>query len=111
MGVVADVARADMADRFPELGEAIGSGSARPDNVDVLARMCDRMTEAEIDVLIQSDNLIADAASRLRTDSFRRKIHRLRDRIRATTVRPLPSRRPRRPRPPPGPAGTTRPTA
>ena len=75
-------ARFDMADRFPTLGETIRSGSARPDNVDVLARMCDRMTDAEIDVLIQSDNLIADAAGRLRTDSFRRRIHRLRDRIR-----------------------------
>jgi len=81
--VAADVARADMADRFPELGDAIRSGSARPDNVDVLARMCERMTDAEIDVLIQSDTVIADAAGRLRTDSFRRKIHRLRDRIRA----------------------------
>ncbi|MGI9601032.1 MAG: HNH endonuclease signature motif containing protein [Acidimicrobiales bacterium] len=81
--VAADVARAEMSGRFPELGEAIRVGSARPDNVDVLARMCDRMTDAEIGVLIQSDNRIADAAGRLRVDSFRRRVHRLRDRIRA----------------------------
>ncbi|MGI9602806.1 MAG: HNH endonuclease signature motif containing protein, partial [Acidimicrobiales bacterium] len=78
-----DVARARVAGRFPVLADSIRAGEARPDNVDVLARMCDRMTPAEVDVLTSSDKVIAAAAERLGADSFRRKIHRLRDRIRA----------------------------
>ena len=77
-----DVARARTASMFPVVGKAVAAGAAFGENVDILARTTDMMTEAEIEALQASDSVLADAAGRLRADSFRKRVQRLRDKIR-----------------------------
>ena len=77
-----DVARARVASTFPAVGAAIGAGAAFGENVDILARTTDMMTEAEIEALRASDAVLADAASRLGAESFRKRVQRMRDKIR-----------------------------
>ena len=77
-----DVARARVALTFPLVGLAIASGSAFGENVDILARTTDMMSEAEVEALKASDSVLADAAGRLGADSFRKRVQRMRDKIR-----------------------------
>lgn len=77
-----DRARVRAANRFPLVGEAVAEGEVIPENLDVLARITSRMTQAEIDVLAERDTKLASAASRLGVDSFRKRVQRYRDKIR-----------------------------
>ena len=77
-----DVARARIALTFPAVGVAIAAGSVFGENVDILARTTDMMTDTEIEALKASDSVLADAAGRLGAESFRKRVQRMRDKIR-----------------------------
>lgn len=79
---VRDVARARVAFMFPAVGLAICSGAAFGENIDILARTTDMMTDTEIEALKATDAVLADAAGRLSAESFRKRVQRMRDKIR-----------------------------
>ncbi len=81
--VRAEVDRAATCERFDRIGAALGAGAAHPGNVDVLARTASRMTDAEVTALAEHDGVLAEAAGRLSEESFRKRVQRLRDNIRA----------------------------
>ncbi len=74
--------RVRVAASFPAVGAALADGTARPANVDVLARMTARMTDEEVAVLADQDSLLAAKAGTLAEESFRKTAQRRRDRIR-----------------------------
>ena len=78
-----DVARARVSRTFPLVGVAVASSKAFGENLDILARTTDMMTEAEIEALKVSDSVLADAAGRLGAESFRKRVQRLRNKIRS----------------------------
>jgi len=81
--VHAEVARARVADDFPALAESHRNGQAHTGNIDVLARITRAMSKDELAAMVQHDEALADAARRLGDESFRKRVSRLRDKIRA----------------------------
>lgn len=77
-----EVERARVVGQFPAVAAAVSAGSAHTGNVDVLARLTSKMTGDEINVLSERDNRIAEAATRLSEDSFRKRLQRMRDQVR-----------------------------
>lgn len=67
----------------PEELRAELDGSARTANVDILARLTRELSDTELAAMAEHDESLADAAGRLGEDSFRKRITRLRDKIRA----------------------------
>ena len=76
-----EIERARLGERFPEVASGLTAGSVHTGNVDVLARMTAGMSDNDVAVLSGRDSDIADAASRLGEDSFRKRLQRMRDKV------------------------------
>lgn len=77
-----EIERVRVATSFPAVAEALAEGTARPANVDVIARMTARMTDDEVASLAEHDTMLANKAGTLGEASFRKTAQRRRDRIR-----------------------------
>ena len=86
--VQTEIERARIADQYPTLGSGMSNGDTPTANVDVLARITGSLTDQEAQIFQQHDADLADAASRLSEESFRKRAQRLRDKIRLDGVWP-----------------------
>ncbi|MGF1596189.1 MAG: HNH endonuclease signature motif containing protein [Acidimicrobiales bacterium] len=68
---------------LPAVREAVAAGKVGAANLDVLSRTFDGLAADEAAALRQRDGDVADVMVRLGPDSFRRWLHRVRDRIRS----------------------------
>lgn len=80
--VQAEIDRARVAEAFPSVADRHRAGAAHTGNLDVLARTTRTMAPKEIEAMATHDEAIADAATRLSEESFRKRVTRLRDKIR-----------------------------
>lgn len=81
--VDAEIERARIVNHFPLLAKSYRSGQAHTGNVDVLARITRSMTSDELAAMVEHDLAVTEAAQRLGDESFRKRVSRLRDKIRA----------------------------
>ncbi len=75
--------RARAAAGFPVLRDAVAAGHVGAANLDGLARTLEGFTADEVAAMQERDHEMAGVVVRLGPDSFRRWLHRVRDRIRA----------------------------
>ncbi len=81
--VQAEIERTRVTEAFPSVASAWRRGAAYTSNVDVLARVTRSMSPDEIAALTEHDDTLAEAGGRLGEESFRKRVSRLRDKIRA----------------------------
>ena len=77
-----DIERARITSDYPAIAAAWSTGQTPTANIDVIARITAALNDDETEAFKAHDNDLADAATRLSEESFRKRASRLRDKIR-----------------------------
>ncbi len=81
--VRSEIERSRVASCFPDAGAAYRAGAIPSANIDVLARLTSKLSDGETGALQQHDAALTKAAAKLGEESFRKRVRRVRDKVRA----------------------------
>ena len=81
--VRAEIERSRVVERFPDTGDAYRAGAIPSANIDVLARLTSSLSDEETTAIQQHGPALTKAAAKLGEESFRKRVRRLRDKVRA----------------------------